>query len=327
MSRNLAHDALNSLTAHVAVLDSSGVIVLVNEAWKRFARNNGCADEFCYLGTSYLAVCERALRGGGDGSAQAAVRNLRALLCSEGDEFLLEYPCHSPDEKRWFTVRMTRFARETKTYVVVAHEDITARKWAEEQLHDAKQALEAANRELQQALERERIMAQTDELTGVNNRRHFLELAARDFAFAQRYRLPISILMIDVDHFKQVNDSWGHQIGDEILESVARIAGHHLRDADVIGRYGGEEFIVLLPESSARQAMIVAERIREGIAAHGIDTGKGTVKVTISAGIADALSEDTLDWLIRRADQALYEAKEAGRNRAMMYRPSSPASK
>jgi diguanylate cyclase (GGDEF)-like protein len=322
MSRNLAHDALNSLTAHVAVLDSSGVIVLVNEAWKRFARNNGCADEFCYLGTSYLAVCERALRGGGDGSAQAAVRNLRALLCSEGDEFLLEYPCHSPDEKRWFTVRMTRFARETKTYVVVAHEDITARKWAEEQLHDAKQALEAANRELQQALERERIMAQTDELTGVNNRRHFLELAARDFAFAQRYRLPISILMIDVDHFKQVNDAFGHQAGDVTLKRVAHVARQCLRDADVLARYGGEEFIVSLPNTGVEGARASAEHVRRAIATERVETGGGNIDVTVSVGVADALAEgDSLERLIGRADRALNAAKRAGRNRTIVFCP------
>jgi diguanylate cyclase (GGDEF)-like protein len=252
---------------------------------------------------------------------------IRAVLHGKRDRFSFEYPCNSPTEERWFILRVTRHRRETAASVVVSHEDITARKRAEVDLRRAKEALEAANRELEQALAREQLAARTDHLTGVCNRRHFFDLAAHAFDVSRRYRHPLSVMLFDVDHFKQVNDSWGHQIGDEILESVARIAGHHLRDADVIGRYGGEEFIVLLPESSARQAMIVAERIREGIAAHGIDTGKGTVKVTISAGIADALSEDTLDWLIRRADQALYEAKEAGRNRAMMYRPSSPASK
>jgi diguanylate cyclase (GGDEF)-like protein len=320
---SFANDVLNSLTAHIAVLDAGGRIVSVNEAWRRFAGDNGGDCETFYVGTSYLAVCEAAMRGGGDQNLVAMLDGILAVLRGERDRFSFEYPCDSPTEERWFIARVTRYRREAAASVIVSHEDITARKRAEEELRRAKEALEAANRELEQALAREQLAARTDYLTGVYNRRHFFDLAAHAFDVSRRYRHPLSVMLFDVDHFKQINDSWGHQVGDEILKSVARIAGDHLRDADVIARYGGEEFIVLLPQSSARQAMIVAERIRAGVAAHGIDIGKGTVKVTISAGIADAVTEDALDRLIGRADQALYQAKEAGRNRSMMFGPQA----
>jgi len=322
VNETLAIDVLNSLTAQIAVLDSRGFIVEVNEAWKRFARENNSADQACYVGASYLAACEAAIRRGGDGTAETAFHGIRAVLRGEQHSFSLEYPCHSPDEERWFVVRMTRFSHGATINVVVAHENITARKRAEEQLRLAKEAIEAVNRELQQALAREQIMARTDELTGLNNRRHFLDLAAREFAVAQRYRNPLSIILFDIDHFKRVNDAFGHQAGDAILKSVAQVARVRLRDADVLARYGGEEFIVMLPNTNAQAAAVVAEYIREGIPGHGINIDKDYVSVTISAGVVEISPRgDTLDRLIRRADQALYAAKTAGRNRTMGYSP------
>jgi len=130
---------------------------------------------------------------------------------------------------------------------------------------------------------------------------------------------PLSVILFDVDHFKQINDTRGHQCGDEMLKRVAEIAGRQLRETDILARYGGEEFIVLLSESAAEQAAVVAERIRHDIAAHSMETSAGEIGVTISVGIADLLpEEDTLDRLIQRADQALYAAKQAGRNRSVL---------
>jgi diguanylate cyclase (GGDEF)-like protein len=320
MPWTLANDVLNSLTAHVAVLNSQGFIILVNDAWKRFARENGCVDEKFYVGQSYMAVCDIALRHDADEAAGPVCQHLYALLRGEGDSFSYEYPCHSPDEERWFVVRMTRFVRENSTYLVVAHEDITARYQAEALLRQAKAAIEMTNSELQQALSREQAMARTDSLTGVSNRRHFFDLAAREFAVAQRYGNPLSILLMDLDHFKNVNDTLGHQAGDEVLKSFAQITGEHLRDTDIFARYGGEEFIALLPNTHAKGAHVVAENIRNGIALRSINTGKGHVNVTISIGVADLLlKEDTLEHLIHCADQALYTAKMQGRNRTVLF--------
>ncbi|MDR3418450.1 MAG: diguanylate cyclase [Nevskia sp.] len=322
-----ANEVLNSLTAHIAVLDVGGRIVSVNEAWRRFARENNGECETFYVGANYLAVCREAIRRGGDGALVEMLDSIRAVLRGDRDHFEIEYPCNSPTEERWFIVRVTRCRREATASIIVSHEDITARKRAEEDLRRAKEALEAANRDLEQALAREQQAARTDYLTSICNRRHFFDLAEHAFEVSRRYRHPLSVILFDVDHFKQVNDRWGHQIGDEILKSVARIAGEHLRDSDVLARYGGEEFAVLLPESDARQALIVADRIRESIAAHHIADDEGTVKVTISAGIANALGgDDALDRLIHRADQALYAAKKAGRNRVTTFSLSNHSS-
>src|SRR6185312_11767562 len=186
---------------------------------------------------------------------------------------------------------------------------------ADRALHASEASLEVANRELREALAREQLMARTDGLTGLNNRRHFLEVAAHEWAVAQRYGLPLAMMLFDIDRFKLINDTAGHQMGDEILKRVARAASERLRAADLLGRYGGEEFIALFPGSTAQQAAVVAERIREAIAADGIETRAARVSATISVGLAEALSgQDTLQQLIRRADRALYEAKARGRN-------------
>ena len=211
----------------------------------------------------------------------------------------------------------------TPAEVMIILSVVTERKQFEEELRHSKETIEAAHRELQQMHAHEQFLARTDVLTQVSNRRHFFELATHAFAAARRYQLSLSIILFDVDHFKQVNDAFGHQAGDETLQSIAQTASKQLREVDVLARYGGEEFIILLPNTNARQAMALAERVRKGIAGDKIDTTAGGVNVTISVGIADILpEEDTLDRLIQRADKALYAAKEAGRNCTRLFSPA-----
>ncbi len=152
-SELFAKSVLNALTAHIAVVDAHGTILEVNDAWRRFARENGGQDPAAYVGANYLAVCQASLRRGEDALAEAALRGLQAVLLGEREEFLLEYPCHSPDEQRWFNLRATRFPGEGIARIVVAHENITARKRAElriaafsnlgQRLNSAKNAREA----------------------------------------------------------------------------------------------------------------------------------------------------------------------------------------
>lgn len=299
---------LDSLTANVALVDSTGVIVKANAAWKCFANDNRCSDRSHYVGANYLAVCEEAVRRDGDPTAAAALNGIRGVLRHEQKSFQLEYPCHSPSEKRWFRLRATRLAVDRPTACVIAHENITTEKLAE-------QALREVERQLRNSLERERVLARTDGLTGLLNHRHFLELAEHERVVARRYGRPLAAVLFDVDGFKKLNDSLGHLAGDEILRSVARRAGEQLRSADILARYGGDEFIILVPESTAQSAAVVAERIRRSIAETGIHTSAGTAGVTISAGSGEIQSNsDTLEDLIRRADQALYAAKGKGRN-------------
>jgi diguanylate cyclase (GGDEF)-like protein len=166
--------------------------------------------------------------------------------------------------------------------------------------------------------------ASTDSLTGLHNRRSFGELAQRVYEQALRYDHPLSVLMLDIDHFKQVNDYFGHQAGDYVLRIVAYHCLATLRAVDVIGRYGGEEIAMILPETDSDQAYSVAERLRHTLAQAIIPTEQGTLQITVSLGVATAAPPDhlPLETLIDYADQALYQAKRAGRNRVIVWQSS-----
>ena len=430
MLGELANDVLNSLMAHIAVLDERGVIIAVNDAWIRFAAENGAATSF--IGADYAAVCERAAAQ--DESAKAALEGLRALLRGDTEAFSLEYPCHSPSVERWFSLRVVR-ASGGRNAFVAAHEDITLRRQSENAHRETERTLQlvldtlpvgvwlmdstgriiqgnpagqriwagaryvppeqfseykgwwlstgepiaaeewaaarairkgeisldeeiaiecfdgtrkvilnsamplwgadgtvtgaiivnqditarkAIEKELETTLARERALARTDDLTSAFNRRHFFDLARHELAVARRYHQALSLILFDVDHFKRINDTAGHDAGDEVLRRVARIARAHLRESDVFARYGGEEFVMLLPRTATSEAVVVAERIRTAIADDAKVTSQGVRVVTISSGVAELRSgDDTLDLLIRRADGALYAAKQQGRNRTM----------
>lgn len=203
--------------------------------------------------------------------------------------------------------------------------DVTARKHAEEALRSAKASLEKTNQELERVLLREQQLARTDGLTGLYNYRYFFELATREFNIAMRYRRPLSILMFDTDDFKKVNDTLGHSAGDKILALVAQATAAQMRSVDILARYGGDEFIILLSQTSAKQAYPIAERIRNSVAGMKMPSEKGTVSVTLSIGIAEIQYEpadESVEHIVQRADKALYAVKQAGRNRAMIYDPS-----
>jgi diguanylate cyclase (GGDEF)-like protein len=168
---------------------------------------------------------------------------------------------------------------------------------------------------LQNTLAREQELARTDPLTGINNRRRLFESAEHEFEVAARYQHPLAVMMFDIDHFKKVNDIFGHAAGDQTLQIVTQIAKNELRTADVIGRYGGEEFIILLPMTNAEQAYALAERIREGVGALSLPTPKGNISITLSIGIVEISPAESVEDVFRRADEAMYSAKQAGRNR------------
>jgi diguanylate cyclase (GGDEF)-like protein len=154
-------------------------------------------------------------------------------------------------------------------------------------------------------------------LTRLFNHRHFHERLAQEFERAKRFDQNLSLILTDIDFFKRINDTYGHPVGDVVLKTVAsRIAGH-LRRIDVTARYGGEEFALLLPQTSLDMAVAVAERIREDMAAHPVETESGSVTVTISLGVCDTSLSGISSGadLVRRADEALYSAKKEGRNR------------
>ncbi|WP_204012742.1 diguanylate cyclase [Virgisporangium aurantiacum] len=160
-------------------------------------------------------------------------------------------------------------------------------------------------------------LAITDGLTGIANRRHFTDLATRQLDIATRNNRPVTAMMLDIDHFKRVNDTYGHSTGDEVIRTVARVLAGQLRDHDIVGRLGGEEFAVLLPEMHG-DPIETANRVRATVEATTCAGPDGPVKVTISVGLTDLKPDDNLDTLLNRADEALYRAKQSGRNRVQV---------
>lgn len=205
---------------------------------------------------------------------------------------------------------------------ILVNQDITERIRDEVELRRAKEDLETVSRELALALERERILGRVDEATGLINRRRFFELVEHEILVSNRYHRPLSLMLFDIDDFKRANDTLGHRAGDEILKRVARVVLGFVRAADVFARYGGDEFVVLLPHTTAEEAHVVAERMRQSVAAQSMVI-HGTMPVTISIGIASLRpGDDTVDALIQRADDAMYAAKRAGRNRSSVAPPA-----
>ncbi|QAU44534.1 sensor domain-containing diguanylate cyclase [Bradyrhizobium guangzhouense] len=171
-------------------------------------------------------------------------------------------------------------------------------------------------------------LATTDPLTSLYNRRHFLGALDAEWSRFQRYYRSVSVLMLDIDHFKSVNDRYGHAVGDEAIKAVAAACNEGKRKSDLVGRIGGEEFAVLLPETSLSRARLVAERIRKRAMAIRLKAHQAQFGVTVSIGIAEAtVSMSGIDALMGAADQALYQAKNEGRNRCIAFAPPRPASK
>ncbi|CAA7611878.1 diguanylate cyclase [Magnetospirillum sp. UT-4] len=252
-----------------------------------------------------LRLCNQAFRDffrlGRDTPAEAAAAPLpeggeRALLAGETRrvEFEAEIADGTGQRRAAMVAKAAlRSADGPALGVVGVLTDITERKALEDEL---------------------RRLATTDPLTGAANRRRFMDVANRECERAERYRTPLSLAMLDIDHFKRVNDTWGHGIGDEVLRAVVRAVAGGLREIDLIGRLGGEEFAVLLPETELDGAMAVAERLRRAVAETDVPVPGGAYRVTVSLGVAD-WSGGGLDALLGRADRALYRAKDAGRDR------------
>jgi diguanylate cyclase (GGDEF)-like protein len=177
-----------------------------------------------------------------------------------------------------------------------------------------KQQLQAVNQQLKH-------LSRTDRLTGLNNRGYWEECLQHEYARHRRYQSMAALVMFDIDHFKAVNDTYGHPAGDKVIQAVAEVVREQVRDTDYSGRYGGEEFVVLLPDIDSAGAMLFAERLRQRIEALLVTYENHSIPFTISLGVAD-LSHPTSEYqqLIERADQALYVSKQGGRNRSSCYK-------
>ncbi|MBR0822847.1 sensor domain-containing diguanylate cyclase [Bradyrhizobium liaoningense] len=190
---------------------------------------------------------------------------------------------------------------------------------AEERTREAEMRATENAMQLQEDMLKLRQLAETDFMTGLMNRRSFLAVADDTVAFCRRYKRNMATLMIDIDHFKKINDTHGHAAGDDAIKSIAEIIGQSIRTTDKAARFGGEEFVVLLREIDQETAILLADRIRTSIAAATVRHGDTVIPVTVSVGLAlfDESDRDVQD-VIERADQGLYVAKKTGRNRTFL---------
>ncbi len=215
----------------------------------------------------------------------------------------------SDDHEAIFDLRISRLRKPSGKWVgilIVAH-DVSERVAMVDDREKMILELEAAKTELTR-------QANFDFLTEIYNRRYFIEVAGHEFVRSLRYRRSLSLVMMDIDHFKEVNDTFGHEVGDRVLFVIAQAIKKELRQADTMARFGGEEFVALLPESSREQARAVAEKIRSTIAKLKIADIDSEFRLTISLGVAEMEDTDSLNDLLKQADMALYTAKKAGRN-------------
>jgi len=206
-----------------------------------------------------------------------------------------------PDGMIWFEGHIQPFPQliQGKRAVIWVARNISLRKQLEQALLEA---------------------SQTDSLTHAANRRRLLRVLREHFVNFVRYHHPMAMIMFDIDHFKRINDSHGHLVGDEILKCLCRLCRESLRENDLLARFGGEEFIIVLPSTTAAQALVTAERIRNRIT-EGIDRQMGkNLQVTISLGVSELYETDSSpEQIIQRVDEAVYRAKDRGRNQTVLY--------
>lgn len=232
---------------------------------------------------------------------QLYVRNtMQAYLEGVTEIYVVEYRLRCKDNSyKWILGRgmiVNRSKDGKPLRMIGTHTDISERKNLEAELTE---------------------QAHLDYLTGLSNRRHFMAQGEVELSRSIRYDTPLSLMMLDIDFFKNVNDTYGHQVGDTVLQVLSKICQNTLRQVDVAGRLGGEEFAVILPETTSEEALDVAERLRKAIANTDVTIPVGLpIHFTVSIGVTTLNNKDVnIDMLLHQADQALYEAKEAGRNR------------
>lgn len=298
-AEGLAVAVIDALTSHICVLDQGGTIIAVNRAWQEYgqaANSNKPSD----IGVNYLDVCHGVV-GDEAKDAQIFSEAVRSVLLGELEYFQLEYPCPSATEAHWYLARVSPLYHDNVSIkgkpsgAVVSHADITERKSLETKLAH---------------------MAATDWLTGLLNRRAFVEQTEAAIAGLCDGHKTASLLMFDVDGFKSINDTYGHQAGDQALKAVATASTSVLRANDVLARIGGEEFACFMPDTDAVAAASAAERLRQAAAALNVIVPPSSFRMTVSVGISCMAPRGpkTLDDMLVRADRAMYLAKSQGKN-------------
>ncbi len=253
-------------------------------------------------------------------------------------EYCIQYRCMTADGSDLWIEDSGRIVTRTEAGKVArmigAHTNIHAEKMAQEQLQRQRRLLTGDNQTLEQIIKERTVelaklnqkleqnmhqlehLAAHDVLTGVFNRRMFEQLLEIEIKRANRYSQPLSVVLADVDLFKNVNDQYGHSTGDQVLCAIAQTFAEHIREGDILARWGGEEFAIILPNLAAEQAIDMTERLRQSIATSRYDHG---IQVTCSFGVSSFVEEDSINSLFSRMDTALYQAKDSNRNTVRLF--------
>jgi len=240
--------------------------------------------------------------------------NLTATTSSTECEYRI---LRNDGEYRYLLERvMPRFENDN-TFIgyISSATDISIQKQSEQTLSQINEKLEGEVRQRTQEIE---ALLRTDHLTQVGNRRFIMERLDEELKRCDRYGNSLSLLFVDIDYFKNINDTYGHDIGDQVLRKIASELQEEARDIDALGRFGGEEFLVILPETSLQGATFIAERMRARIKATKFEGMDKSLSISISVGVAERSADEAAEDLIKRADEALYQAKSEGRNRVQM---------
>ena len=283
----------DSLAAQIVVLDRHGRILQANAAWCDYALHNGYLHAASdVVGANYRDMLDQ-VTGHDPVTVAAALAGIACVVCGEFGKFQLVDPFFAPADQRWFSMKVTP-VHDAAERVVVSHEDVSSLK-----------AAELASLTL----------ANIDSLTGALSRRNFFYLADQEMARSTRYDLPLMVLMVDLDHFKRINDRHGHAAGDAVLQGFVQTVRGVLRESDLIGRLGGEEFAVLLPNTTPEGGQALAQRIIDSVRTCTVEVAGEPIPYTVSIGAGYLSGETSFASLLGQADTALYRAKDGGRDR------------
>lgn len=292
MGIEISSSILNSIKDQICLLDHSGKIIYTNDEWMNFAESNGGDSSKLGVGSNYMQVSKENTK---------VSNGLHAIISGELDYFTHEYPCHSPHVKRWFTMQATRMKKNEDGIegIVIRHVDITKQKLLEIQL-------------------KKRV--HTDSLTNLYNRRYFDKEFQIEMKRSNRNNSSLSVLYVDIDDFKGLNDTYGHTVGDLVLKEISMVFLETTRDSDTCARIGGDEFAIILPETSNEELGYVSERIIKNINKIKIqDDISYPIKVSVSIGGASFLNESDMKAMLEKVDGALYAAKDKGKNQIVIY--------
>ncbi|MDD3935056.1 diguanylate cyclase [Rhodoferax sp.] len=279
----------DSISAQIAVLDQDGMVLYTNAAWRSYMSKLGFEES---VGQNYLQVLSHFFAVDSPTVAVVAA-GMAAIAAGEAPGFYAQEPICCVCGRWWFTVKITS-VQDPARRMVVTHEDVSVLKRAEL----ASQTL-----------------ANVDNLTGAMSRQHFMSLADQELVRSRRYQLPLVVLMLDLDHFKNVNDSYGHPTGDVVLKRFVQTVKGVLRESDLIGRIGGEEFAVLLPNTTPEGGCALANRIIDAVRANPVVFEQQTIAYTVSIGASYLTQQSSFGVMLAESDAALYRAKKSGRDR------------